>query len=389
MPLSMTFKQQLPIRVLHVLGGMNRGGIETWLMHILRHIDRDRIQMDFLVHTNQPCAYDDEIRSLSSKVIPCLYPSRPWLYAYNFKRILQEYGPYDIVHSHVHHFSGFVLRLAQEASVPVRIAHSHLDSSPLKANARWDRQLYISVSKGLISHHATVGFGCSKVAAVDLFGRDWNSDPRWRLLYYGIDMTPFQKSIDDSDIRTQFGIPSNAFVIGHVGRFQEQKNHQFLLKIFTEVVKREPQAYLLLVGQGPLQANIEQQAKRMRLDERVIFAGSRSDVPRLMMNVMDVFVLPSLSEGLPMVGIEAQAAGLPLILSDVITKEVNKVKSLVKQISLSQSAEVWADAVLTARNTKSEFTQADSLVVMKNSEFNIASSVTALTNTYADAHERH
>ena len=102
-----------PVRVLHVLGGMNRGGVETWLMHVLRHIDRNRFRMDFLVHTVNPCAYDDEIHSLGSEIIPCLHPSRPWTYVRNFKRILREHGPYDVVHSHVHHFSGHILRLAR------------------------------------------------------------------------------------------------------------------------------------------------------------------------------------------------------------------------------------------------------------------------------------
>ncbi|PMB51365.1 glycosyltransferase [Fischerella thermalis CCMEE 5201] len=381
----MTFKQQLPIRVLHVLGGMNRGGVETWLMHILRHIDRDRIQMDFLVHTNQPCAYDDEIRSLSSKVIPCLDPSNPWLYARNFKRVMREYGSYDVVHSHVHHYSGYVLRLAQKAGIPVRIAHCHNDCSPLEANAGFHRRLYLNLMKGLITRHATLGLGCSQAATIDLFGSDWKNDPRWQLLYCGIDILPFREPIDAlKKIRAELGIPANAFVIGHVGRFHEQKNHRFLLEIFAEVAKREPQAYLLLLGQGSLRPNIEQQALRIGLSDQVIFAGTRSDIPRLMMGVMDVFLLPSLYEGLPIVSIEAQAAGLPLILSDVITDELQKIKPLVQKISLSQPVSVWADAVLAARNSRAKITQADSLAVLEHCEFNIAYSVKALTKTYID-----
>jgi glycosyltransferase involved in cell wall biosynthesis len=372
------------IRILHVLGGMNRGGIETWLMHVLRHVDRDRLRMDFLVHTTEPCAYDDEIRSLGSKIIPCLDPSRPWLYARNFKRLLQEYGPYDIVHSHVHHFSGYVLRLAQEAGVPVRIAHCHKDSSPLEANAGLHRRFYLTLMKGLIVRHATLGLGCSQVATIDLFGSGWKNDPRWRLLYYGIDMLAFREGVDSLDFGTELGIPVNAFVIGHVGRFHEQKNHRFLLEIFANIAKREPQAYLLLVGEGPLRPNIEEQALSMAIRDRVIFAGARSDIPQLMMGAIDVFLFPSLTEGLPMVGIEAQAAGLPMILSDVITKEVNKIPSQIKQISLSQPVSMWADAVLAARNAKSHITQADSLAVLENSEFNIVYSVKRLTKTYAE-----
>ncbi|BAZ68531.1 MAG: glycosyltransferase family 1 protein [Pelatocladus maniniholoensis HA4357-MV3] len=380
----MQFTKQYPIRILHVVGGMNQGGLETWLMHILRHIDRDRFHIDFLVHTIQPCAYDDEIRSLGSQIIPCVHPSRPWLYAHNFQRILNEYGSYDIVHSHVHHFSGYVLRLAQQAGVAVRIAHSHIDSSPLETQAAWYRRLYLTLMKSLIAHHATLGLGCSQIAIVDLFGSAWKSDPRWQLLCYGIDLTPFQAFIDVVDVRVNFGIPTNAFVIGHVGRFHKQKNHQFLIEIFAELAKREPQAYLLLVGEGLLRPTIEQQVMQLGLGKQVIFVGRHSDVPKLMLGAMDVFLLPSLSEGLPMVGIEAQAAGLPLILSDVITDEINKIKPLIQKISLSQSVKVWSDAVLAARNFKARITQTDSIAVLKNSEFNISYSVKALTKIYVD-----
>jgi glycosyltransferase involved in cell wall biosynthesis len=382
----MAFKESHPIRVLHVLGGMNRGGVETWLMHILRHIDRDRFHMDFLVHTTEPCVYDDEIRSLGSKIIPCLDTSRPWLYAHNFKRILREYEPYDIVHSHVHHFSGYVLRLAKKGGVPFRIAHCHNDYSPLEANAGLYRRFYLTLMKGLIKQYATLGLGCSQLATVDLFGSDWKNNPRWRLFYYGIDMLPFREPNDSLEVRTKLGIPGNAFVIGHVGRFHKQKNHRFLLEIFALVAKREPQAYLLLLGEGSLRPDIEHQALQMGISDRIIFAGTRSDIPQLMIGAMDVFVLPSVTEGLPMVGIEAQAAGLPMILSDVITEEINKIAPLVEKISLSQPASVWADAVVARRYAKSNITQADSLAVLENSEFDIISSVKILTKAYADEH---
>ena len=125
------------IRILHVVGGMDPGGVETWLMHILRNIDRDRFHMDFIVHTNKHCAYDDEICTIGSKIIPCLHPNQPWTYAANFRRIVNEHGPYDIVHSHVHHFSGYVLRLAKQLGIRTCIAHSHNDTSTVEDIAAW------------------------------------------------------------------------------------------------------------------------------------------------------------------------------------------------------------------------------------------------------------
>jgi glycosyltransferase involved in cell wall biosynthesis len=372
----------MAIRILHVVGGMNRGGIETWLMHILRHIDRDRFQMDFLVHTTEACAYDKEILSLGSQIIPCPKLSKPWWYALDFLRILREYGPYKIVHSHVHHFSGYVLRLAQQASVPIRIAHSHLDSSALEANRGWNRHLYLALMKSLIARYATIGLGCSQVANADLFGANWKTNPRWQLLYYGINLTPFLEAIDALKVRSEFNLPVDAFVIGHVGRFDVQKNHQFLLKIFAEVVRLAPQAYLLLVGEGVLQPKIKQQASEMGIADRVIFTGSRPDVPRLMRGAMDVFLFPSLCEGLGLVLIEAQAAGLPCIFSNVVPQEADIVKPLVKRLSLLQTSSDWARELLPWQDEIPRSTQTDALNLVKASPFNIETSLKQLQKIY-------
>ena len=378
----MKLRNRRPIRILHVVGAMNRGGIETWLMHILRHMDRDRFQMDFLVHTTQSCAYDEELRSLGSQIIPCLHPSRPWVYAANFKRILYEYGSYDIVHSHVHHYSGYVMRLAQQANVPIRIAHSHINGSVSEVNRGWHRRLYMALAQSLIARHSTFGLGCSQVANADLFGSNWKTDPRWQLLYYGINLTPFQEPIDSVEVRSEFHLPADAFVIGHVGRFDTQKNHQFLLQIFAFIARQEPQAYLLFVGEGRLRPMIEQQVWQMGIADRVIFAGSRPDVPRLMRKAMDVFLFPSLYEGLGLVLIEAQAAGLPSIFSDVVPEEADVVKLLVRRLSLSQPASEWAEVLLAQRHAVSIIPQSDALALVKKSPFGVETSVKRLENLY-------
>lgn len=370
------------IRILHVVGGMDRGGIETWLMHILRHIDRDRFHMDFLVHTEKPCPYDDEARALGSKIIPCLNPAKPWLYARNFKRILREYGPYDIVHSHVHNFSGYVLWLAKQAGIGVRIAQSHNDTSSVQAKAGWYRRLYLALTEWWLDRYATVGLGVSYKAAASLFGSAWLTDPRRQILYYGIDLTPFHSPVNSVALRTELGLPADAFAIGHVGRFMEQKNHLFLLEIVAEVAKQEPKMRLLLIGDGSLRPEIEQKVIQLGLTDHIIFAGLRPDVPNLMLGAMDVFLLPSFYEGLPLVLLEAQAAGLPCIFSDVITEEVDLVKPLVRRISLSKSPFAWAETILASRDTRSSISQTDALTVVENSSFNIASSLKILVQVY-------
>ncbi|MBE9223916.1 glycosyltransferase family 1 protein [Phormidium sp. LEGE 05292] len=373
-----------PIRILHVVGQMVRGGIETWLMHVLRHIDRDRFLMDFLVLTTQPGDYDEEIRALGSRIIPCpLDRWNPWSFAANFKRILREYGPYDIVHSHPHLFSGYVLRLAKQAGVPVRIAHSHNDSSLLQAQAGLYRRLYSTVMKHWIDRYATLGLGCARPAVAALFGANWESDPRWQVLYYGIDLKGFRDAIDPVKVRAELNIPVDAIVIGHVGRFAKQKNHLFLLKIAAEVAKREPKTYLLLIGDGVLRPRIEQEVAQLGLTDRVIFAGVRSDISRLMRGAMDIFLFPSFYEGLPLVSLEAQAAGLPCIFSDVITEEVDAVKPLVQRLSLSQPASVWADAVLARFHDPSVIKQSEAMSVIEQSSLNIEKGIEALVKLYS------
>ena len=382
----MTPGDRRSIRILHVLYTMSVGGIQTWLMHILRHIDRDRFRMDFLVHHINPCSYTDEIRALGSQIIQCPHPRQhllqPWVYDRRFKQILHKYGPYDIVHSHTADFNGYVLRLAQQASISVRIAHSHDDTSSCQAKARFYRRLYLILMKWWIAQHATIGLGVSRKAVAYLFGSSWKTDPRWQILPCGTDLAGFREPIDCAAVRAEFGIPADAFTIGHVGRLVEQKNPLFLLEIAAEVLKREPRMHLLLVGDGSLRSRLEAKVRQEGLSDRVIFAGVRSDVPRLMRGAMDVFLFPSLHEGLGLALIEAQAAGLPCVLSDIVPEEADVVKPLVQRISLSQSASAWAEAVVAARGKASAITPADALAVVENSPFNIEMSVKKLVEVY-------
>lgn len=369
-------------RILHVVGGMDRGGIETWLMHTLRHIDRRRFQMDFLVHTEQKCAYDEEILGLGSRIIPCLHPSHPLTYGRRFKKITRECGPYDVVHSHVHHFSGYVLRLAKQARVPRRIAHSHNDIFRLNVQVGFWRKIYLRLMKRWVKDYATVGLGLSRQAGEALFGPDWQSDPRWRIYAYGVDLTPFRSSLDLPAVRRELGISADALVIGHVGRFMEQKNHGFLVEIFREVARLEPKARLLLVGDGPLRSRIELQVVNAGLTDQVIFTGVREDVPQLMLGAMDLFLFPSLFEGLGLVLIEAQAAGLPCIFSDTVPEEADVVGPLVRRVSLAQPASVWAKTVIAARDTRNAITSQEALAMVEQSAFNISSRLKELEGIY-------
>lgn len=384
---TMARNGQDPIRVLHVIGSMRPGGgVQAWFMRVLRHIDRQRFRMD--VQTIHSDAYDDEIRALGSEIFLCPPYRRPWSYARNLKRILGEHGPYDIVHSHLPG-SGYILRLAQRAGVPTRIAHSRIADSPFLAKAGLLRRGYQTLMARWIARYATAGLASSRKAAATMFGPAWGADPRyWQILYPATDLTPFRAVIDPAAVRAELDIPPDAFVVGHVGRFTEQKNHTFIVDIAAEVARREPRMHLLLVGDGPLRPAIEQKVAQVGLADRVVLAGLRLDVPRLMLGAMDVFLFPSLFEGLGLVLIEAQAAGLYCVSSDVVPEEADLVKPLVRRLSLLQPPSVWAEEILAARNTTPGITQPEALALVEQSPFNIWTAVKDLEKFYLDCYQR-
>jgi len=203
-----------------------------------------------------------------------------------------------------------------------------------------------------------------------------------RILYYGIDLTAFKNFVDPVAVRAELGIPTDAFVVGHVGRFAKQKNHVFLLDIAAEVAKREPRLYLLLVGDGSLRPEIEQKIAQLGLSDRVIFAGVRSDVPQLMLGAMDIFLFPSFYEGLGLVLVEAQAAGLPCIFSDVVPEEADVIKALTRRLSLSNSVSEWAELLLSQRHASTALTYPQAWELVEKSPFNVETSVKQLQKLY-------
>ncbi len=334
------------MKILHVIGSLDRGGAETWLTQMFGHIDRQMYSMDFLVHTTEPGALDTQLMELGARILPCvprLNDGNPLQYARNFRRILRECGPYDCVHSHIHHSSGYVLMLAAMMGVPVRIAHSHNDTRAIDRTCPSLRRMYFSAMDMLIRRFATHGIAVSRSAAASLFSNSWTEDKRWRLCPLGIDLHPFTLAMDAHAVRAELGIAQDSFVIGHVGRFAEQKNHRFLVEIAACLSRTEPRALFLLVGVGPLQPAIEALVRQRGLSTKFIFLGARDDVPRLMLGAMDCFLFPSLYEGLGLVLWEAQAAGLTCVISDTVPDDASVATMLVRRLSLAQGAEAWAN----------------------------------------------
>jgi glycosyltransferase involved in cell wall biosynthesis len=372
------------VRILHVLRAMNRGGIETWLMHALRHIDRSAFQMHFLLATHERCDFDAEILGLGGRILRVDRPNprRPLKYARDLARILRTHGPFDVVHSHEQELSGYVLRSAAKQSIPVRIAHSHNDVTRIPGFApSLANRLRARVMRHWIAQYTTCGLACSRTAASALFGPNWENEPRWRVLHYGIDLEPFRGDTNRTAARAELGIGPAEFVIGHVGRFHEQKNHAFIIDVVRQLANAGCCARLLLAGDGELRPAIEEQACRAGLGDSVIFAGVREDIPRLMRSVMDVFLFPSRFEGLGLVLLEAQAAGIPCVVSDVIPREAYVVPQLLQTLSLGESPAVWAEHVLRARSTRLDACEAIS--ALERSGFDIRANISNLQNLYA------
>lgn len=365
------------MRILHVLGKLDRGGTETWLVQTLRHIDRGKYQFDFLVHANGPGAYDDEVKALGARIIPCLSPSNPAKFARNFLRILREYGPYDCVHSHVHYYSGYVLTLAKLAGVKTRICHSHCDARIAERQRGAARMAYRIAMAELLKKSSTAGLAVSEEAAQSLFGQDWRKDPRWRVLHTGIDLAPFADAVDRAAVRDEFGIAPDVLVIGHVGRFVPEKNHGFLMKIAACVCGKEPKAFFVFAGDGLLRKGMEERAVALGISERTRFLGIRSDVPRLMKGLFDVFLFPSLSEGFPVALMEAQASGLYCVIANNISIEAEILPELVTRLPLADSPDEWANAVLQGKRAVENLRP---LQAMQN--FGIDAAVSRLCSVY-------
>jgi glycosyltransferase involved in cell wall biosynthesis len=374
------------IRVAQAVVGLGRGGIEQWVLDVLGLLDRDRFEMDLLVSVDNPEVYGDAARRLGSRVILCPGYPNLWRYGRSLRRALREYGPYDVVHAQLHHLNGFALRVAKQQGVKGRIAHSHVDSRPADRNAglvrRW---LVYPLLRRWLLRSATHGLAVSKEAGESYFGASWGKDPRFRTLYCGIKTEQFYQPVDPAAVRAELGIPPGAFVVGHVGRFMEQKNHVFLIRIAAEVFRRQPNAYLLLIGEGHLEPAVVRQVAELGLNDRVIFAGVRTDVPRLLRGAMDVFVLPSLFEGLPLVGLEVQAAGLPWVCTDNIAGETFFAPELVERHSLGDPPAAWAEALLALGAGPRKVGPAEALARLERSPFPIRESVRRLQQLYEDA----
>ncbi len=319
-----------------VMGKMLGGGVESVIMNYYRSIDRSQVQFDFLVDSDSTLVPRDEIETLGGRVFEIPPYQHIAEYQMGLGRLFEQEG-WPIVHSHINALSVFPLRAAKRAGIPVRIAHSHSTSG----RGELAKNALKAVLKTQANRYPTHRLACSRLAGDWLFGKGAD----YTIMRNAVDLSVFSPNSEDrARERELLGVADGQLLVGHIGRFMEQKNHIFLLEIFKELLELRPGSVLALVGDGPLLNCIHEKACELGLDGSVLFLGTRVDVPSLY-RAFDVFCLPSLYEGLPMVGIECQAAQTPILASDTVTAEA-AATSLMEFESLDSDPGVWARKLL-------------------------------------------
>lgn len=365
--------EKKPIRVLQIIGIVCGGGVEAVIMNYYRHIDRSKVQFDFVVDGYEKTILDDEIESLGGKVYHVEpYKKNIFRYMSQIYHIVRD-NHYDIVHSNMNTLSVFSLFPAWLAGAHQRILHNH--STAVRSEGM--RSVMKTILRPFAPLFANRYAACSKLAGDWMYGKKMMASGKVTVINNAIDLNEYAFSPElRQQYRQKLNISDDAFVIGHVGRFMYQKNHAFLIDAFREVARKNPKAILMLVGDGELRPEIEKKVQSYGLAEKVRFLGLRKDVKALY-NCMDVFVLPSWYEGLPVVSIEAQANGLVCFFSSNVTQE-SKILSSTKFFSLDSAPEMIGDMILQEKRLNNRFI----FKAMKEAGFDINLESRALLRYY-------
>lgn len=344
------------IRVLHSVSNMARAGIETFLMNYYREMDRSQIQFDFLANKPTPGEYDEEIRAMGGRVFvsPGLNPLHFPQYERYMADLLHSNPDIKIVHSHNGAMGYYAVKSAKDAGLPIRIAHAH--NTQIIRDSKYPLKL---LCIKLLPGAATDWWGCGRDAGLFYFG-----EKRWKnagfILHNAIALEKFRYQPENRNRLRQEHQLEKCFVVGHVGRFNTQKNHTRLLDIFAAVAKAAPDARLALIGVGELEQSTQEKVRTLGLQDKVLFLGQMANVNEWY-QAMDCFVLPSLFEGLPVVGVEAQAAGLPCFFSDRVTDEILLLPNACR-IPLQAGDEEWAGKILAAKQADHDRAQGEGIV---------------------------
>jgi glycosyltransferase involved in cell wall biosynthesis len=364
-------------KILHVFRSMNYGGAEILIMQLYRILHK-RIQFDFILTSDDIGVFDEEIKRLGGRLFRVPNPKNN-LIGFNkaLKKVIRENGDYLAVHSHTYFFSGIVLKTAYQLNVPCRIAHSH---TIVNTNKSLIRKIYQWFMRRYILKNATHLLGCSRNACEMLFGNFCWEDYRVFVFRNGLNTSQFVNSRLTS-VRDQFNL-DNKTVIVHVGRFSEVKNHARVIDIFKSYLNLDSDAQLLLVGDGPLKEKIKDRVKELQVLSNVHFLGERNDIPDIL-EISDLFLFPSLFEGLGNVVIEAQFAGVPCVVSNNVPRETDLKLELIRYISLNDNNSVWVKQMIESLKLQKIHPE-KRLVALKSAGFDIFDSVKFIEDIYLE-----
>ncbi|WP_455684409.1 glycosyltransferase [Thomasclavelia sp.] len=358
------------IRVLHCLGQLNTGGSETLVINLLRNIDRNKFQFDFLVFNDNPGFYDEEVKSLGSRIY--YLPSISSVGIQNYFNKMVEFFKVidiDVIHSHMDWQGGFISYAASKAGIKKIVVHSHANQKMFDNNMI--HKIMIKINKYLIKKYATNLCACSKEAGKSLFGNE-----NYTIITNGIDMKKYIQP-DSSIIEglyEEFNLNKDDILLGNVGSFSENKNQIFLIRILKELVKENKHYKLILVGDGPLKDRLEKEVKNNNLSDHVIFTGVRKEIPEIM-HLFSVFLFPSKMEGLGIVAIEAQTSGIPCIVSDKLPKQLNMNIGLINFKELDVF--LWIEEIKKIRKNNIKKN-----ILSEDNEYNIKFTINQLSKIY-------
>lgn len=360
------------VKILEVIGSMNLGGAETFLMNVLRNINKEKFELYFLCYSDEKFDYQDEIEKLGGHIIRVEKVNKRNLFNYVkiLKNIIIE-NDINVVHSHTAYNSMFPLIAAKKCGIKNRITHSH--NTTFVLNPSLIKRIYVSMSKFIIKKYSTIKIACGVDAGKALFGK--NSD--FIVLDNGIILENYFYNHDFKETkRKELNIENDDYVICHIGRFDEQKNHTFLIDIFkTYIDNYDKKAKLLLIGDGILRSNIEEKVNNLKLNKNVMFLGKRHDVNQLY-SASDLLLFPSKYEGLPVTLIEAQANGIPILASDTIDNEVNITNKIIF-LPLTNSLKDWARTMQELKNKRYNCNE-----LMNYSVYNMKTNVKKIEEIY-------
>lgn len=335
------------IRVLHLVSSMNCGGTENMIMSLYKNIDREKIQFDFLVNTKEKCFFDDEIRSLGGKIhyIPRWNGINSFGYIKKLNHFFKAHPEYKIIHGHIASNSAIYLSIAKKRGI-FSISHSH----NVKGSGKSLKDFIFKLTTFFQRYMSDYMLACSEAAGIARFGKNVLSKNNFKVLSNAIDLDKYHCNDEIKNKTKELYNLKDNFIIGHIGRFIAAKNHNFILEVFNEITLINPKSTLILAGDGPLEAEIKKKASQLGIEDKIIYTGVVSDLNSIL-NVMDVFLFPSLHEGLGIAAIEAQAMGIPCFINEKLPNNLD-INPNVYRLSLEGPPKKWAQFIIDNAQNK-------------------------------------